>query len=106
MRTLTAKERIHLHLFDYSRFSDAYEAPPEVTQEAIARAAGIRVQHVVQYVRPLMADGLVEERLAHVKRARRRHKTYFLTPKGRAQAAAPRPDLLPEEIPIRGPAGP
>ena len=105
MRTLTAKERIHLHLFDYSRFSDAYEAPPEVTQEAIARAAGIRVQHVVQYVRPLMADGLVEERLAHVKRARRRHKTYFLTAKGRAQAAALRSDLLREEVPFRDRAG-
>jgi len=101
MRTLTAKERIQLHLFDYSRFSDAYEAPPEVTQEAIARAAGIRVQHVVQYVRPLMSEGLVGERLAHVKRSRRRHKTYFLTAKGRSQAAAVRSDLLREEVPFR-----
>src|SRR2546430_13870440 len=103
MRTLTAKERIQLHLFDYSRFSDAYEAPPEVTQEAIARAAGIRVQHVVQYVRPLMADGLVEERLAHVKRSRRRHKTYSLTAKGRSHAPALRPDLSPQEVPVPGP---
>jgi len=105
MRTLTAKERIQLHLFDYSRFSDAYEAPPEVTQEAIARAAGIRVQHVIQYVRPLMADGLVEERLAHVKRSRRRHKTYSLTAKGRSHAAALRSDLLREEVPFRDRAG-
>src|SRR3989442_4297615 len=100
MRTLTAKERIHLHLFDYSRFSDAYEAPPEVTQEAIARAAGIRVQHVVQYVRPLMADGLVEERLAHVKRSRGRHKAYSLTPKRRSPATALRSHLLPAATPI------
>src|SRR2546426_8594308 len=100
MRTLTAKERIHLHLFDYSRFSDAYEAPPEVTQEAIARAAGIRVQHVVQYVRPLMADGLVEERLAPGKRARRRRKTYSLTPQGRSHAAALRSELLRRGVPV------
>src|SRR2546422_11621538 len=93
MRTLTVKERIQLHQFDYSRYSEAYEAPPEVTQEAIARAAGIRVQHVIQYVSPLIASGLVEERLAHVKRPRRRHKTYFLTAKGRAAAAALRSAL-------------
>src|SRR2546427_7142514 len=100
MRTLTAKERIQLHLFDYSRFSDAYEAPPEVTQEAIARAAGIRVQHVVQYVRPLMADGLVEERLPHVKRSRRRHKTDSLTTKRPSPAAAFRFRLLPQGVPV------
>jgi len=57
MRTLTVKERIQLHLFDYTRFVEAYEAPPEVTQEAIARTVGIRVQHVNQYVRPSSRNG-------------------------------------------------
>ena len=50
MRALTVKERIQLHLFDYSRFADSYQAPPDVTQQAIARAVGIRVHHVNQYV--------------------------------------------------------
>ena len=105
MRTLTVKERIQLHLFDYTRFVEAYEAPPEVTQEAIARTVGIRVQHVNQYVRPLMAEGLVEERVSHVKKSVRRLKTYFLTPKGRSQAGALRADLLGEAIPFRDRAG-
>ncbi|MGI0149570.1 MAG: tetratricopeptide repeat protein, partial [Thermoplasmata archaeon] len=105
MRTLTVKERIQLHLFDYSRFSEAFEAPLEVTQEAIARAVGIRVHHVNQYVRPLKADGLVEERVSHIKKSRRRRKTYFLTTKGRSQAADLRAHLLREEVPFRDRSG-
>lgn len=105
MRDLTVKERIQLHLFDYSRFVDSYEAPPEVTQQAIARAVGIRIHHVNQYVRPLKDDDLVEERLSHVKKSRRRLKTYFLTTKGHSQAAALRAELLREEVPFRDRGG-
>jgi len=105
MRALTVKERIQLHLFDYSRFSDAYEAPPEVTQEAIARAVGIRIHHVNQYVGPLKADNFVEERVGHIKKSRRRRKMYFLTAKGHSQAADLRTHLLREEVPFRDRSG-
>lgn len=105
MRALTVKERIQLHLFDYSRFSDAYEAPPEVTQEAIARAVGIRIHHVNQYVGPLKTDNLVEERVGHIKKSRRRRKMYFLTAKGRSQAADLRAHILREEVPFRDRSG-
>lgn len=105
MRPLTVKERIQLHLFDYSRYSEAYEAPPEVTQEAIARAVGIRTQHVNQYATPLKVEGLIEERVSHVTRSKRRRKTYFLTAKGRALAMQLRTAVLREQVPFRDRSG-
>lgn len=105
MRALTVKERIQLHLFDYSRFADSYESPLEVTQEAIARAVGIRVHHVNQYVGPLAVEGLVQERVGHIKKSSRRRKVYSLTPNGRSQAADLRAHLLREEVPFQDRSG-
>ncbi len=98
---LTVKDRIQLYLFDYNRYTEAFDVPVEVTQEAIAKAVGIRVHHVPQYVRPLMGDGLVEERTSHIEKQKRRRKAYFLSAKGRAQVAALRNSLLQETVPLR-----
>src|SRR3989304_9232797 len=97
-RRLTVKERIQLHLFDCSRFSEDYEAPAEVTQEGIARAVGIRVHHVLQYLRPLVQDELIEGRTSHIKSRARRRKVYFLTAKGRLPHASLRSQLLTESV--------
>jgi tetratricopeptide (TPR) repeat protein/DNA-binding MarR family transcriptional regulator len=101
VRARTVKEKILLHLFDYSRFTERYESPPEVTQEAIARAVEIRVHHVNQYVKPLVSEDLVEERTAHVSGVARRRKVYFLTSSGRSRVAALREELLDESVPLR-----
>jgi len=101
VRALTVKERIQLHLFDFSRLAEAYEAPPGVTQEAIARAAGIRVHHVTQYIRPLVAEGHVEEKTSHVRGRARRRKVYFLTASGRLHASSLRNALLSAHVPFR-----
>jgi len=98
---LTVKDRIQLYLFDYNRYTEAFDVPVEVTQEAIANAVGIRVTHVPQYIRPLLSEGLVEERSAHILRQKRRRKAYFLTAKGRTQVAALRNTLLQESVPIK-----
>src|SRR3970040_589779 len=98
---LTVKDRIQLYLFDYNRYTEAFDVPVEVTQEAIANAVGIRVTHVPQYIRPLIAEGLVEERTAHIQRQKRRRKAYFLSSKGRTQLSALRDALLPEAVPLR-----
>ena len=106
IRRLTVKERIQLHLFDYSRFSDDYEAPIEVTQESIASAVGIRLPHVLQYLRPLIEEGLAEGRTSHVRRRPRRRKVYFLTPTGRLRTASLRRELLDVPVPFRTGGGP
>ncbi|HEY4705454.1 MAG TPA: hypothetical protein VII27_06955 [Thermoplasmata archaeon] len=99
--SLTVKEKIQLHLFEFSRAADAYEVPEEVTQEGIARTVGIRVHHVQQYVRPLIAEGLVDERTSHIRRQPRRRKAYFLTERGRSRALTLRTATLKEPVPLR-----
>lgn len=101
IRDHTVKERILLHLFDYTRHRDAYEVPEEMTQSGLARAAGIRVQHATQYLRPLVEEGLVEEDTRHIQGRPRRRKVYFLTVPGRQKVAALRNGLLQEEVPLR-----
>ncbi|MFQ5837886.1 MAG: tetratricopeptide repeat protein [Thermoplasmata archaeon] len=105
VRDLTVRERILLHLFDYNRYADAYEAPLEVTQEGIARAVGIRVHHVSQYVKPLISEELVQEKTSHIRRKARSRKVYFLATKGRFQVASQRNSLLKEQIPFRTRSG-
>ena len=102
---LTVKDRIQLYLFDYNRYTEAFDVPVEVTQEAIANAVGIRVTHVPQYIRPLQSASLVEERTAHIVRQKRRRKAYFLTAKGRTQVAVLRTALLEEAVPLKRQGG-
>lgn len=97
----TVKERVLLHLFDYHRFLDDFEAPIEVTQEGIAQAVGIRVHHVTQNVRPLLSEEALQEKTSHIRHGKRRRKVYFLTPLGRNQAASLRSALLKAEVPFR-----
>lgn len=101
IRQLTVKERILLHLFDYNRFADAYEAPFEVAQAGISEAVGIRVQNVGYYVIPLVSKGLLKEKKAYVKGKPRRRKVYFLTFLGRQRVESHRKDLLQEIVPVR-----
>ena len=101
IRSLTVKEKILLHLFPYSRFADAYEAPFEITQAGIAEAAGIRVQNVSNHLRPLLAEGLLDARKSHIERRPRRRKVYFLTAKGKDRVDSHRTALLMETIPFR-----
>lgn len=102
---LTAKERILIHLADFAKYAGVAEVPPEMGQEGIAHAAAIYVQHVRQFVDPLLQEGLVRERTAHVKGHRRRLKVYDLTDQGRLIAARLREQVRTSPIRVHGPAG-
>jgi DNA-binding PadR family transcriptional regulator len=52
-------------------------------QEGIAYSIGIYRTHVPLYLRKLVEEGFVEERLAHIKGVKRRRKVYLLTEKGK-----------------------
>lgn len=105
IRDLTVKERILLHLFDHQQFGEEYEVPLAITQTGIAEAAGFRVQHATQYLRPLRDEGLVEEDVRHIRRQPRRRKVYFLTHAGKLEAAALRSALFRETVPYRRRSG-
>lgn len=102
---LTAKERALLHLLEYVRYADAVEVPPEMTQEGVSRAAWFDVAHFTQYVRPLVKDGSLRERMAHVKGTRTRRKVYNLTESGRMQAIRLRERLRNEPVRVRDASG-
>ncbi len=98
---LTVKERILLHLLESDRFADDLEVFPVVTQEGVAGGAGIERRHLVQFIRPLMEEGLVRERQAHVAGIRQRRKVYALTSQGRTAASRLREKVSDRVIRIR-----
>ncbi len=79
---VTVGERIVVHLSGFLRHFDAYEVPPEMTQDGIGAALGISRAHVALELKRLKAAGKVEERMAHVANARTRRKVYALMPAG------------------------
>lgn len=102
---LTAKERILLHLLNYTRFADAAEVPPDLAQAGIAAIAGVDSRHFAQYIRPLVRTGLVRERTAHVKGNLHRRKVYGLTELGRKTAIGIRDRLRPAVIQVQDASG-
>lgn len=102
---LTAKERILLHLLGYVTSRDALEVPPEMTQEGIASAAWVELRHLSQYLRPLLQEELVRERMAHVKGIRQRRKVYDLTDAGQHSAFRLRDRVKAETVRVKDGAG-
>ncbi len=98
---LTAKERILLHLLEHARSADSPEVSPDLAQEGVAHGTGIEVRHLAQFVRPLIREGLVEERKAHVAGIRQRRKIYGLTSAGRAEAMRLRERVRAQTIRVR-----
>lgn len=98
---LTAKERVLLHLLEHARSADAVEVSPHLAQEGVARGVGIELRHFAQFVRPLIREGLVEERKAHVAGIRQRRKVYTLTAAGRSAAIRLRDRVRAQTIRVR-----
>lgn len=83
---LTVSERILYHLTNYIKLEDKYESPFDVTQDGISQACAISRAHAAIELKKLKATGIVDERLAHVRRGKSRRKVYFLTFEGKAKA--------------------
>ncbi|HLF07262.1 MAG TPA: hypothetical protein VI893_08845 [Thermoplasmata archaeon] len=83
---LTQRERVILHLWDFTRERDRYSPPPEVTQSGIANATGTDRPFVSQVMKLLIKQGAVDTRQARPEGNRVLSKCYFLTPKGEAEA--------------------
>jgi len=84
--TLTVGERIVLHLGQYSKYQDSYDAPLDVTQDGIAAALRISRAHAAIELKKLKDAGEVTENLVHIKRGKTKRKVYFLTPAGTERA--------------------
>lgn len=80
--SLSVNDRVLLHLADYMRFKDRWEAPFETTQEGMGRVLGLRQTHVSRAMQKLKELGYVDEITAHVKGGRRKRKVYFCSKDG------------------------
>jgi DNA-binding MarR family transcriptional regulator/KaiC/GvpD/RAD55 family RecA-like ATPase len=85
-RLFTVNERILLHLKESGSASHSIDLPAPMTQDGIASALGILVNHVSRAVKILQKQGCIREATARVKGEIRRRKIYLITEEGMAVA--------------------
>ncbi|MGQ9588095.1 MAG: AAA family ATPase, partial [Thermoplasmata archaeon] len=90
---VSQNERLMLHLLELDKYRDDAEVPMGVSQEGIAQKLQVQVHSASRALASLQVDGLVSDRLAHVRGAPKRRRAYFLTDKGRRAAQALKSDL-------------
>ncbi|MCU0851855.1 MAG: tetratricopeptide repeat protein [Thermoplasmata archaeon] len=95
---LSQNERLLLHLWDLDRYRDDPEVPLGASQEGIANRLQIQVHAASRALSGLQEEGLVFDRLAHVRGAPKRRRAYFLTEKGRLAALGMRNDVLKRKV--------
>ena len=95
---LSQNERLLLHLWDLDRYRDDPEVPLGASQEGIANRLQIQVHAASRALSSLQEEGLVLDRLAHVRGAPKRRRAYFLTEKGRQAALGIRSDILKRKV--------
>ncbi len=83
---VTIGERIILHLAQYSKFKDDFDAPVDVSQDGIAEALRISRAHAAIELKKLKESILVEERIAHIRRGNTKRKVYYLNKTGEDKA--------------------
>jgi tetratricopeptide (TPR) repeat protein len=79
---LTVGERIILHLAQYAKYLDSYDAPLDISQDGIAAALRISRAHAAIELKKLKDGEDVVEKLVHIKRGKTKRKVYFLTSPG------------------------
>ncbi|QLH75204.1 MAG: hypothetical protein HPY73_06950 [Methanomassiliicoccales archaeon] len=83
---VTVGERIILHLAQYSKYIDSFDAPPEVSQDGIAEAIRISRAHAAIELKKLKEHGDVFEKMSHIKKGPTKRKVYYLTEAGEKRA--------------------
>ncbi len=85
--SFTVNERILLHLKESGSASHELGQPALITQEGIATALGIRVNHVSRAVKALQKQNCVREAMSRVKGEVRKRKVYLITEEGMVVAS-------------------
>jgi DNA-binding MarR family transcriptional regulator len=100
-RTLTANERILIHLRESSPLRDAMDAPYTLTQHGISESVGMRVNHVSRAMKTLAKENFVEETSGRVRGEVRKRKVYSLTERGASKAQELRNGILDMMVVLR-----
>lgn len=98
-RTVVSQtDRLLLHLLEMEAFRDEAEVPLGTSQEGIAQRLGTQVHNASRALSALEGEGLVMDRLAHVRGAPKRRRAYFLTERGHKAANSVKEDLLTSKV--------
>lgn len=100
-KALTAKEKIMLHLRETPQPRELLDVPFGLTQEGIATATGIRVNHVSRSVSQLKKEDLITESIGRVRGYVRKRKVYSYTEDGYNLAESVKEEILKKRIKIR-----
>ncbi len=100
-KTLTANEKILIHMKESSPLRDLMDAPYALTQHGISDSVGMRVNHVSRAMKTLSKDGYVEESTGRVKGEIRKRKVYSLTDRGATKAEELRVELASKMVELR-----
>jgi tetratricopeptide (TPR) repeat protein/DNA-binding MarR family transcriptional regulator len=83
---ITVGERIVLHLAQYTKNQNDFDAPFEVSQDGIGEALRISRAHAAIELKKLKEAGMVAERISHIRAGAVKRKVYFLTDPGEQKA--------------------
>ncbi|HEX7392941.1 MAG TPA: tetratricopeptide repeat protein [Thermoplasmata archaeon] len=95
---MSQNERLLLHLWEMDKYRDEPEVPLAASQEGIAQVLQVQVHNASRALSSLQAEGLVSDRLTHVRGAPRRRRAYSLTDKGRSAAQAIKSDVMKRAV--------
>ena len=97
---VSQNERILLHLSDLDKHRDDVEVPMGVSQEGMAQTLETQVHNISRALSSLEAEGLVFDKLVHVRGAPKRRRAYFLTERGKQAVRVIRADLGKKRVVI------
>lgn len=100
-RTLTANERILIHMRESSPLRDVMDAPYSLTQHGISENVGMRVNHVSRAMKALTKENFVEELTGRVRGEMRKRKVYGLTDKGASKAQELKDSILTKVVVLK-----
>jgi len=83
---ITVGERIVLHLAQFTKNQNDFDAPFEVSQDGIGEALRISRAHAAIELKKLKEAGTVAERISHIRAGAVKRKVYFLTLVGEDKA--------------------
>ena len=84
--SLHTEDRILLYLSSFGSLDEVYEAESDLTQKEIAANVKVQRKHISRYLKKLMEDSMVDEKVCHVKGAKQRMRCYSLTGQGKIKA--------------------
>ncbi len=99
------RERILLHLSEYTMYENELEAPDELTQFGIADIVLAGRSTCSKLLQEMEDQGLLYGRRAHVPSGKIRRTVYFLTPRGQMQANKVRRKVEETVVNVRGRTG-